>query len=181
MLYEKLAASYGQVSSQMLLAPVPVNLSAEEKHALAEHAQLLEAAGVQAEDFGGSTVLVRAVPADVEAGDVEDLVCELAAKLAGGSKDAMSEKTEWVLHSIACKAAIKAGDRSDRMELLRLAQDILDGRLPRSAPRPAGGAEADAKGAGKAVWPNGINRAWRCWAAPPPAGRPAWRWRLSGG
>ena len=76
---------------------------------------------MEAEDFGGSTVLVRAVPADVEAGDVEALVCELAAKLARGSKDAMSEKTEWVLHSIACKAAIKAGDRSDRMELLRLA------------------------------------------------------------
>lgn len=133
-LYEKLAASYGQVSSQMLLAPVPVNLSAEEKHALAEHAQLLEAAGVEAEDFGGSTVLVRAVPADVEAGDVEALVCELAAKLARGSKDAMSEKTEWVLHSIACKAAIKAGDRSDRMELLRLAQDILDGKVPPFCP-----------------------------------------------
>ena len=133
-LYEKLAASYGQVSSQLLLAPVVVNLSAEEKHALAEHRDLLQAAGVDAEDFGGSTVLVRAVPADVEPGDVEGLVCELAAKLARGSKDAMSEKTAWVLHSIACKAAIKAGDRSDRIELLALAQDILDGKVPPFCP-----------------------------------------------
>lgn len=133
-LYERLAADYGKVSSQMLLAPVTVNLSAEEKNAILEHESLLRDAGVETEDFGGSTVLVRSVPADVETPDVEGLICELAAKLARGSRDALSEKTEWVLHSIACRAAIKAGDRTASAELMHLAQDILDGKVPPFCP-----------------------------------------------
>ena len=133
-LYERLAADYGKVSSQLLLAPVTVNLSAEEKNAILEHESLLRDAGVETEDFGGSTVLVRSVPADVETPDVEGLICELAAKLARGSRDALSEKTEWVLHSIACRAAIKAGDRTASAELMYLAQDILDGKVPPFCP-----------------------------------------------
>lgn len=133
-LYERLAADYGKVSSQLLLAPVTVNLSAEEKNAILEHELLLRDAGVETEDFGGSTVLVRSVPADVETPDVEGLICELAAKLARGSRDALSEKTEWVLHSIACRAAIKAGDRTASAELMHLAQDILDGKVPPFCP-----------------------------------------------
>lgn len=133
-LYEKLAAGYGKVNSQMLLEPVPVTLSAEEKAAVLQYGGLLQDAGLEAEDFGGCTVLVRAVPADVLADDLEDLLVELASKLAHGAADALSEKTEWVLHSIACRAAIKAGDRSHPEELLRLAQDILAGNLPPFCP-----------------------------------------------
>ena len=133
-LYEQLAAGYGAASSQILLAPVTVNLSAPEKAALLENAELLNNAGIQAEDFGGGTMLVRAVPADVPVSDVEGLLCELADRLARGSRETVSEKTQWVMHSIACKAAIKAGDKSDRRELLALAQDILNGKVPPFCP-----------------------------------------------
>lgn len=133
-LYERLAKDYGHVSSQMLLAPVTISLSAEEKIAVMQNLQLLMDAGVEAEDFGGNTVVVRAVPADVEIEDVEDLVVELAAKLARGSKDAYSEQTEWVLHSIACRAAIKAGDHTAPQQLMHLAEDILAGKVPPFCP-----------------------------------------------
>lgn len=133
-LYERLAKDYGHVSSQMLLAPVTINLSAEEKIAVLQNRQLLMDAGVEADDFGGSTVVVRAVPADVAIEDVEDLLVELAAKLARGSKDAYSEHTEWVLHSIACRAAIKAGDRTPPQQLMRLAEEILAGKVPPFCP-----------------------------------------------
>ena len=133
-LYEQLAAGYGAASSQLLLAPVTVNLSAAETAALLENADLLNGAGVQVEDFGGGTMLVRAVPADVPVTDVEGLLCELADRLAKGAKDTVSERTEAVMHSIACKAAIKAGDRSDRRELMALAQDILNGKVPPFCP-----------------------------------------------
>ena len=133
-LYERLAAGYGAASSQLLLAPVTVNLSASETAALLENADLLNTAGVQVEDFGGGTMLVRAVPADVPVTDVEGLLCELADRLAKGAKDTVSEKTEAVMHSIACKAAIKAGDRSDRRELMALAQGILNGKVPPFCP-----------------------------------------------
>ena len=133
-LFEKLAQSYGNVSSQLLLTPIVVNLSAQEKSAVLENVELLKDAGIELEDFGGTTIVVRAVPADVEEQNAENLLCELAAKLAKGSRDALSEKTEWVLHSIACRAAIKAGDRTNQIELMHLAQDILDGKVPPFCP-----------------------------------------------
>ena len=133
-LYEQLVRDYGKVSSQMLLAPVAVNLSAEEKIAVLQNSQMLLDAGVETEDFGGSTVLVRSVPADVAVEDVEDLLVELAAKLAKGSRDAASEHTEWVLHSIACRAAIKAGDKNPPQQLMHLAEQILAGKVPPFCP-----------------------------------------------
>ena len=133
-LYEKLAADYGDVPSQLLLEPVAVDLSAEEKQALMDNIPLLENAGIEIDDFGGTTVFLRSVPADVEQGNAEDLLVELANKLAKGSRDALSEKTEWVLHSISCRAAIKAGDRSSPQELMALAEKILSGEVPPFCP-----------------------------------------------
>jgi DNA mismatch repair protein MutL len=134
LLFEKLKENYGSVASQLLLVPVQVNLSAEEKQAVLQNLSLLAEAGVEAEDYGGSTVIVRAVPCDVSVDDVEDMMVELAAHLAAGGNDALREKTEWVLHSVACRAAIKAGDRSDPAELLSLAKRILDGTVPPFCP-----------------------------------------------
>ena len=133
-LFEKLAASYGDVPSQLLLEPVVVELSAEEKTALLTNIDLLERAGLEIDDFGGNSVFLRAVPADVEQGSAEDLLVELAAKLAHGSRDALSEKTEWVLHSISCRAAIKAGDHTSPQELMALAEKILSGEVPPFCP-----------------------------------------------
>lgn len=133
-LYEKIVASYGNPGSQLLLAPVTVTLSAEEKQAVMENLSMLADAGIEVEDFGGSTMLVRSVPADIRVDDAEALLCELAAKLAKGARDARSEHTQWVLHSIACRAAVKAGDKSDRVELMKLAQDILDEKVPPFCP-----------------------------------------------
>ena len=133
-LFEKLAASYGDVPSQLLLEPVVVELSAEEKTALLANIDLLERAGLEIDDFGGNSVFLRAVPADVEQSSAEDLLVELAAKLAHGSRDALSEKTEWVLHSISCRAAIKAGDHTSPQELMALAEKILSGEVPPFCP-----------------------------------------------
>ena len=133
-LYEKLAANYGNVPSQLLLQPAAIDLSAEEKQALLENQPLLENAGLDVADFGGSTVLLRAVPADVEPQNAENLLVEIADRLLKGSRDALNEHTEWVLHSISCRAAIKAGDKSSPQELMALAEKILSGEVPPFCP-----------------------------------------------
>lgn len=133
-IYEKLAADYGNVPSQLLLAPLVISLSAEEKQALLENTALLENVGIEVGDFGGSSVLLRAVPSDVEQDDLEDMLVEIADKLAKGSRDALSERTEWVLHSVSCRAAIKAGDRTSLEELMALAEKILSGEVPPFCP-----------------------------------------------
>ena len=133
-LYEKLAANYGNVPSQMLLEPAAIDLAAEEKQALLDNIPLLENAGLEIADFGGNTVVLRAVPADVEPQNAESLLVEIANKLLKGGRDALNEHTEWVLHSISCRAAIKAGDKSSPQELLALAEKILSGEVPPFCP-----------------------------------------------
>ena len=133
-LYEKLAANYGNVPSQMLLEPAAIDLAAEEKQALLDNIPLLENAGLEIADFGGNTVVLRAVPADVEPQNAESLLVEIANKLLKGGHDALNEHTEWVLHSISCRAAIKAGDKSSPQELLALAEKILSGEGPPFCP-----------------------------------------------
>ena len=133
-LYEKLAANYGNVPSQMLLEPAAIDLAAEEKQTLLDNIPLLENAGLEIADFGGNTVVLRAVPADVEPQNAESLLVEIANKLLKGGHDALNEHTEWVLHSISCRAAIKAGDKSSPQELLALAEKILSGEVPPFCP-----------------------------------------------
>lgn len=133
-LYEKLAANYGNVPSQMLLEPAAIDLAAEEKQALLDNIPLLENVGLEIADFGGNTVVLRAVPADVEPQNTESLLVEIANKLLKGGHDALNEHTEWVLHSISCRAAIKAGDKSSPQELLALAEKILSGEVPPFCP-----------------------------------------------
>ena len=133
-LYEKLAANYGNVPSQMLLEPAAIDLAVEEKQALLDNIPLLENAGLEIADFGGNTVVLRAVPADVEPQNAESLLVEIANKLLKGGHDALNEHTEWVLHSISCRAAIKAGDKSSPQELLALAEKILSGEVPPFCP-----------------------------------------------
>lgn len=133
-LYEALTAAQGKVSSQMLLTPVTVQLAAQEKDALLQSETLLQDNGVEIEDFGGGCVVVRAIPADVAPENVQDLIVELAGRLMLNPYAATSEKKEWVLASLCCRAAIKAGDKTHTEELMRLAEDILGGKTPPFCP-----------------------------------------------
>lgn len=132
-LYEKLAANYGNVPSQMLLEPAAIDLAAEEKQALLDNIPLLENAGLEIADFGGNTVVLRAVPADVEPQNAESLLVEIANKLLKGGHDALNEHTEWVLHSISCRAAIKAGTSPRRRNCWRWPKRSFPARCRRSA------------------------------------------------
>ncbi|MDL2254519.1 DNA mismatch repair endonuclease MutL, partial [Ruminococcaceae bacterium OttesenSCG-928-I18] len=133
-LYEKLAQDKLSAGAQQLLAPVAVSLSAKEKEALLDNLALLRENGIDLEDFGAGGVIVRAVPADVGHSDVEGLVSDVARGLAQGSKTVRDHKTEWVLHSMACRAAIKGGERTTPEELLHLARQIAEGHIPPFCP-----------------------------------------------
>ena len=136
-----------------------------------QNLDLLTDAGIEVEDFGGSTVCARRA-ADVPVDDVEDMIVELAASSRRRTRR-LREKTEWVLHSIACRAAIKAGDRTNAAEMLALAQRIMDGTVPPVLPaRAALRIENHPEGAGKAVWPTCLNPASSPSAGRRPAARP---------
>lgn len=121
--FEKLKSSI-EIDTQMLLTPVSVDLVREEYSAVISNIELLEKYGFIAEDFGGSTVIVRGVPAMLSAEDVPSLISEIAENLRK-SGTATSSRIDDILHSIACKSAIKAGNITSREELQSLAERVL--------------------------------------------------------
>lgn len=133
-LYEKLKNTVEESAGQLLLQPVSILVSAEEKNILLQASDLLKKQGVEIEDFGDTTILVRSVPADIETGDIDTLIQELAEGLMHNPRQPTSEKREWVVHSIACRAAVKARDTIHQQEMLHLAKEILEGNIPLFCP-----------------------------------------------
>ena len=133
LLYERLKKSQNS-DNQMLLAPVGVNLSAKEKEAVMNNIVLLEENGFIIEDMGLNGVMVRAVPLNITSDDPQSLIEEIAHNLSEGDGSPMTEKQEWILHSVACRSAIKAGDKATETELKRLIQDIKTEKIPLYCP-----------------------------------------------
>ena len=133
-IYEKLEANYGNVPCQQLLAPIDLILSAEEKNTVIENIDYLFNFGFEIDDFGGNSVLIRAIPTEIATQDIGNLVLELAQKLLQNAKKPILDKTQWMLSSIACRSAIKAGDKSYDSELLHIARQIIDGDIPAFCP-----------------------------------------------
>ena len=125
--FDRLMASAEPPMSQQLLIPAAVRLDREDAALLLENLPLLEELGFGCEDFGGDTVLVRRIPADVDAGDVTATLEEFAEKLRTGRSPA--ERREQLLHTMACKSAIKAGMHSDQRELRTLVDRVQSGEI----------------------------------------------------
>ncbi len=128
LLYDQLKAGAGEQLSQQLLAPQPVTVGMEEKNALLENTDFLRTLGIELSDFGGHSVMVRAVPVQIDMKDIPGLLAELGQRLGeGNTQDTDGEKADWLYSSVACRAAVKAGDGSKLEEMLALSQRILSG------------------------------------------------------
>ena len=113
------------IMAQLLLAPVSAELSREEAAAVLENRALLERCGFETEDFGGGDVLIRQIPSDVDVEDAKALLQELAGDLLAGKTLDPDSLRDNLLHTIACKSAIKAGWQTSDEELRRLVQEVL--------------------------------------------------------
>lgn len=126
MLFEKFKANRDGIETQMLLAPVTVTLSKEEYSAVLDNLDLLEKAGYYVEDFGGGMVIVNECPTAVADADLAEVIMELAGYLVTSQKELIPEKLDWIYHSTACRAAIKAGDRTTDYELNKFVEKLLN-------------------------------------------------------
>ena len=114
--------------------PITVKLSAKEKEAVIENISILENLGFEVEDFGIDSIILRSVPINISMEDPENLMLEIANNLANNQKQEVSEKLEWILHSVSCRSAIKAGDKSTKLELTQLLKDIVNEKIPLYCP-----------------------------------------------
>ena len=112
------------IESQSLLIPVTVKLIGDEYSAMVNNIDLLSGYGFEVEDFGNESVMVRAIPAMLSKEDAESTILEAAESLA--QKGSVSlERIDDILHTVACKAAIKAGYITSNIEKLNLAIKVL--------------------------------------------------------
>ena len=126
--FDALKASRQPLMAQPLLTPVTVELDAEAYAAALDNLSLLQEFGFVCEDFGGGTVLIREVPADILAADATVTLEELAQKLTLGCADPEGARDE-LLHTMACKSAIKAGMTTDAAELAALVEKVQSGEI----------------------------------------------------
>ena len=126
--FDALKASRQPLMAQPLLTPVTVELEAEAYAAALDNLSLLQEFGFVCEDFGGGTVLIREVPADILAADAAVTLEELAQKLTLGRADPEGARDE-LLHTMACKSAIKAGMTTDATELAALVEKVQSGEI----------------------------------------------------
>ncbi len=131
----KTRISSGHLASQRLLIPETVELAQADKTILSERADMLERFGLEVTDFGPGSVAVHALPSllverNVPAAEfVRDLLETLAENASAGGDELLDK----ILATMACKAAIKAGENLTPEEI-----DSLLARRTKSASCPHG-------------------------------------------
>ena len=126
--FDRMKAQGYDPMAQTLLSPALCRLPAQEQAVLLAHQELLGQFGFDVDQLGDA-LAVRQAPFDVDAGDIETTLSELAQKLlTTGDADPAAARDE-LLHTMACKAAIKGGWKTSDQELERVAQAVMSGQV----------------------------------------------------
>jgi DNA mismatch repair protein MutL len=131
-LYEQFMAAFesGAAPSQRLLFPLTLQLSPAESDALDAHRDLLQSLGYELGGFGGQTVIVHSVPAPHPRFDAERCLRDTLSALTGDRAPAGAARHQHLAATVACKAAIKAGDALAEPEMRALFIDLRECKLP---------------------------------------------------
>lgn len=124
-LFEKLKANQEAITPQLLLSPIPVRLSAEAAAELISNTALLLELGFEIDEFGDNTVLLRQIPMDLSPEGAAEAVETIASDLLSGRREKATTVRDEILHTVACKAAIKAGWINDEQELLAVVKAVM--------------------------------------------------------
>ncbi|MDP6110424.1 MAG: DNA mismatch repair endonuclease MutL [Planctomycetota bacterium] len=130
-------AEAGKVESQRLLLPEPVELTPKELAIVRELDPALKQLGMEVEEFGKNSVVIQAVPAFLKTANVGRILHDLLSELGEGSRPRSLEKIrERILATMACKAAVKFGDRLKQEEIVSLIERSAE--LPETIACPHG-------------------------------------------
>jgi len=129
MIFDRLKGQEHAVMSQALLIPVTLRLHADELELLEQNGALMEQLGFEIEPYGADSVILRSVPADTAASDAAPMVEEILEKLRKNVSLSRADALDDILHTVACKAAVKAGWNTQADELNRIVGEVVSGRV----------------------------------------------------
>ena len=124
-LFEKLRKSTEPIMSQLLLEPILCQPEREEAALLLENADLLNDCGFEVSDYGDGTLALRRIPAEIDPADAGSALSRLAGDLKNGNRADPAALRDTMLHTVACKAAIKGGRHTDAREREALVKQVL--------------------------------------------------------
>ncbi len=124
-IFEKLQKTVGEPQSQMLLVPETVSLDKVSAEVLLDNRDEIAKIGFDIEEFGDGCVVCSAVPDGIDAKEGATVLEEIADLLKTGARAKRPDILSEVMYSVACKAAIKAGQKNSNEELLALAKRVL--------------------------------------------------------
>jgi DNA mismatch repair protein MutL len=131
-LYEQFMRLFesGGAASQRLLIPLTLHLGPAQANAFEQHRDYLERLGFEIEGFGGHTLLVNSVPVPHPRFDAERCLRDTLDALTGDRLAGVATRHERLAATVACKAAIKAGDVLSQPEMQALFIALRDTQLP---------------------------------------------------
>ncbi len=118
--YEEIRKNGYKSDTQLLLMPLGVNLTPQEKATALEKRELLLSMGFELEDFGANSVVLRSLPADCPFDSGEALFIEVLSVISGGEAGSVSAMLDKAVYTIACRSAIKANQSLTLPELEKL-------------------------------------------------------------
>lgn len=124
-LFEKLRSRTEPIVGQLLLTPVLCEPEREEAALLLENEALLTDCGFVVSDYGGGTLAIAQIPADLDPEDAESTLNQIASDLKAGKRIDPQARRDALLHTVACKAAIKGGWHTDEKEISALVREVL--------------------------------------------------------
>ncbi|MDI6731927.1 MAG: hypothetical protein QME05_05055 [Candidatus Margulisbacteria bacterium] len=137
-LFDRLTANSSQqpaAEKQILLVPERVELDGQNYPVAIDNLELLNSLGLAVEEFGGNSVLLRAVPAIIDKANPKQLLLDILTEIQNLGKSAQIEtKKENILKLIACRSAIKAGDKLSQPEISQLIKDLFAAPNPLTCP-----------------------------------------------
>ena len=117
LIYDKLKTNAEKAQKQYLLESIICKLSREEYDALMQHIETVSELGFEIDDFGNGSVIIRAIPPYISNEDAISVVSEIASNLQNSKKEIAPKILDDIYHTIACRSAVKAHDKSSNYEL----------------------------------------------------------------
>lgn len=125
-IFEKIKNDNLMLNTQLLLEPIYILLSYEEYDAFITNKDIINNLGFSFNEFEGTKIVIDGIPTVLNNTDISDLIPELATNLIMHKKNPSNNVFDELFHSFACKSAIKANDKSDKLELLSLVKKIYN-------------------------------------------------------
>lgn len=134
-LYENYYSQFNEtgIHKQFLLAPYIIELSINEKELVLQNIQLFNNLGFEIEDFGGTSISLRTIPNNFINKNYKEIIEELISNLQSYENDKL-KSIDKIIYTIACKNAIKAGDKLNYKEMHSLIEQLRTCNNPFTCP-----------------------------------------------